>query len=70
MKDVPGGGGDPLLNIRDIPMQNGFSFFPATFNQMRDVINNLKNKKSKVIYGLDVRLIKSVMDSGGLSLGS
>lgn len=37
-----------------------FSFFEVSFNEVREVINNLKNKNCRDAFGLNVRIIKSV----------
>nr|CAI5867089.1 unnamed protein product [Callosobruchus analis] len=37
-----------------------FSFSEVTFNQVRDIINQLKNKNSRDVFGMSVSLIKSI----------
>lgn len=46
------------LNITNL----SFSFREVTYNEVRDAINELKNKHSKDFYDLDIMLIKSLKD--------
>lgn len=59
VKDIPILERDPVQNIKNNNSPK-FQFSHVTFNQVRDIINSLKNKKSKDVYGLSVPLIKSV----------
>nr|CAI5847843.1 unnamed protein product [Callosobruchus analis] len=47
------------INLNSVPL-SAFTFEEVTFNEVRDIINNLKNKNSRDIDGLSVKLIKSV----------
>ena len=53
---------DPLENLNEVHSQESFSFSfgEITYNEVRDVINALKNKNSSDIYGLKVSLIKTI----------
>lgn len=51
---------DPLENLEKNCPDDGFSFREVGFNEVRNVIDQLKNKKSRDIYGLNVKIIKSI----------
>lgn len=59
VRDIPGAACDPL--DFDCPRPpNQFGFSEITFNMTRDIINNLKNKNSCDMFGLNTKLIKTV----------
>ena len=60
VQGIPESGTDPLDNLRNVSVPNSFSFSEVSFNEVRDIINKLKNKDSRDIYGLNVKIIKSV----------
>jgi hypothetical protein len=49
-----------LMPLTDTNCIKGFSFKQVTFIEVRDCIDNLKNKRSREIYGLNTELIKMV----------
>ncbi|VEN37552.1 unnamed protein product, partial [Callosobruchus maculatus] len=60
---IPSPDRDPLDYLQDFsPPENYFNFEEVTYIEMRDIIDSLKNKHSRDIYGLNVNLIKSVKD--------
>lgn len=62
VQGMPESDTDPLENLNNIDVPITFAFSEMTFNQIRDIINKLKNKNSKDIYGHNVKIIKSVLD--------
>lgn len=58
IQGIPDSDRDPLeyLEARDSPV---FGFREVTFNQVREIIDKLKNKPSCDIYGLNVKLLKT-----------
>nr|CAI5834912.1 unnamed protein product [Callosobruchus analis] len=60
---IPSPDRDPLDYLQGFsPPANCFNFEDVTYIEIRDIIDNLKNKQSCDIYGLNVNLIKSVKD--------
>lgn len=58
---VPNSDTDPLTFLNNVIKPNSaFSFREVSFNNVRDVLNQLSNKRSRDIYGLNVRLLRSV----------
>lgn len=50
-----------LPYIENIDAQNAlFSFSEVSFNKVREIINNLKNRSSPDTYGLNIKIIKSL----------
>ena len=60
VKDIPKLNIDPSHRINCPTVTNKFVFKEVSFNQVRDIIDNMKNKSSRDIFGLSVKLIKSV----------
>ena len=61
VKKIPQSNRNPLSYLKNITKNNNtFSFTEVTFNKIRDLITDLKNKNSKDIFGLNVKLIKCV----------
>lgn len=58
---IPVSDNDPLeyLSGSTLPATS-FSFSEVSFNEVRDVIDSLKNKHSRDIFGLNIKLIKTV----------
>ena len=56
------------LSNHDVPYQarieesTTFNFREATFNEVRDIIKNLKNKESKDCFGLSVKVVKVIRE--------
>jgi hypothetical protein len=48
------------MSLTETNCIKGFSFKQVTFIEVRDCINNFKNKRSRDIYGLNIELIKMV----------
>ena len=60
-KKIPSYDQDPTDLIKNInPPIEIFSFREVTFIEIRDCLLNLKNKNSKDIFGLNVKLLKSI----------
>ena len=60
---IPDSNIDPLSNFKNMSMHlpnENFVFSEITFNEMRDVIDNLKNKSSRDMFGLSVKLLKII----------
>lgn len=52
---------DPLIIMKEVARPNrDFTFKEVTYNNVRDIISNLKNKKGVDLYGFNVRIIKSI----------
>ncbi|CAH1967448.1 unnamed protein product [Acanthoscelides obtectus] len=51
---------DPVNNIDFLVPPPLFSFSEVTFNEVRDVIDNLKNKNSKDIFGFNLKIVKCI----------
>lgn len=61
IKTIPKTGTNPTSHIGpNLVNSDAFSFRAVTFNEVRDIIQSLKNKNSRDIYGLNVKLIKSI----------
>lgn len=61
IREIPGSHMDPLEHLKNFSPPTGcFSFSEITFNDMREIINNLKNKSSQDVFGLSVNLIKII----------
>lgn len=61
VKDIPKTNVNPVDNLENIDISCGdFTFGEVSFNDVRDVINQLKNKNSRDVYGLSVKMIKFV----------
>lgn len=58
---MPVTGADPLENLNQIKRPPvSFNFTEVTFNEVREIINSLKNKGGRDIFGLNVKWIKPV----------
>lgn len=62
LKDIPKTGKDPLDYINKPNLPKEFSVREVTHNEVRSVINNLKNSKSKDPYNITVRIVKSLIN--------
>ena len=61
VSEIPVSDANPVDNLNHIQRPpTSFDFAEVTFNEIRDIINNLKNKTSRDIFGINVNLIKSV----------
>lgn len=60
VQGVPDSDADPLEYLKTINAFAPFTFSEVTFNEVREIIDGLKNKTSRDIYGLNVKIIKSV----------
>ena len=55
---------DFVTLLNNIPNNDSvsFSFQPVTYNEIRDIINSLKSKKSRDIYGFTTEILKTIKD--------
>lgn len=53
---------NPLDYMNKTNLVNEFTFREVTYNEVRDIINNLKNTKSKDPYNFTVKIIKSLIN--------
>lgn len=61
LKDLPMSNCDPLIHLKGLNINcDNFSFKEVSFNDVREIIDNLKTKKSCDIYGLSVQTILSI----------
>nr|CAI5846074.1 unnamed protein product [Callosobruchus analis] len=52
---------NPMLNLQNkMPPTSTFNFQQFSFNEVRDILNNIKNKSSCDIFGLSVKLLKVI----------
>nr|CAI5825267.1 unnamed protein product [Callosobruchus analis] len=52
---------NPMLNlVNKTPPTSKFNFQRVSFNEVRDILNNIKNKSSCDIFGLSVKLLKVI----------
>ena len=58
IKKIPYTDHDPVASLDKC--RHSFTFGEITYNEVRDIINDIKNKKSSDIYGMTVTLIKTV----------
>ena len=66
IKNIPNVGREPLeyFNAFEIPSppMYRFQFCEVSYNEIRDIVNSLKNKNSRDKYGMNVKLIKSILN--------
>lgn len=61
IKTIPKTKTNPASHIKpNLGNSDALLFRAVTFNEVRDIIQSLKNKNSRDIYGLNVKLIKSI----------
>lgn len=61
-EQLPRSGVDPI-DLLNLPLcDETFCFREVTFNNVRDTVNSLQNKTSRDIYGLNVILLKTVLN--------
>lgn len=60
IKDIPNLNINPIDLVNPKEHSNRFSFADITFNMTRDIIDNLKNKNSRDVFGMNVELIKTI----------
>nr|CAI5825256.1 unnamed protein product [Callosobruchus analis] len=48
------------LKFLDVPQNIVFDFDHVTYNEVRDIIDSLKNKNSRDIYGFNIKLVKTI----------
>lgn len=53
---------DPVSYLANPNLDTTFQFKEATFTEVRNIINNLKNSKSKDAYNINVKIIKSLIN--------
>nr|CAI5847473.1 unnamed protein product [Callosobruchus analis] len=59
--NIPHSINNPFYYLKDLQRPNtSFYFADVTFNELRDIVDNLKNKPSRDIYGFSVKLIKAI----------
>nr|CAI5859327.1 unnamed protein product [Callosobruchus analis] len=49
-----------VLEFLDVPQNIVFDFDHVTYNEVRDIIDSLKNKNSRYIYGFNIKLVKTI----------
>lgn len=58
---IPSTNCNPLQYLRKLEFKhNHFTFGEVTFNEVRDIINNIENKNSRDCYGMTVKVLKSI----------
>lgn len=64
IKNIPvSNNSDPFSNFPYMSLPDTeFCFLSVSFNEIRDIINHMKNKCSKDIFGLNIKLIKCIKD--------
>lgn len=60
VQSIPKSSIDPVENLNKISFEGAFSFSEVSFNEVRDIITQLKNKNSRDIFGLNVKIVKAV----------
>ena len=51
---------NPITYLNNINCQHSFNFREVTYNEVRDAINQLKNKNSTDIFGLNYKMLKAI----------
>ena len=61
LKHIPISHNDPLKYLGNTNTTDAnFSFSEVTYNEVRDIVHNFKNKNGRDIYGLNAKIVKSV----------
>lgn len=62
VQNIPQSMNNPLdfLKKMSLTPNTSFNFTEVSFNEVRDIVDNLKNKQSRDLYGFNIKIIKAI----------